>query len=100
MSATTGEQTELVYGVTRSGDDVEATFIPRPRAETLARLFDAMYRARTWGDLRRLLTPELYTLVVEHQRYMADDDDLTMPSDDEAFDSDMLTGGDPSDWPG
>jgi hypothetical protein len=89
---------ELVYGLIDSTGDPRQgylVFVRRSRTEDLARVHDAVGRARTWSEFRSLLPPTFE----EELEKSFHDDEVDAPDDSQPFDADRIPGYADGDWP-
>ena len=86
------ERPRLVYGEAGPG----LVFVDPDLAADLAGFWKAVY-SKTWGELKKKVSPARYEHVVE--RYMNTHDDDEEPGPDDAFDgSEMIGDGDYPEW--
>ena len=95
---------DFVYGPI--GDNL--VFMPRPAAERLRAVREALNTSRTWGEFKQAMPADSYQHVVELMREQAEedlsDDDEELPDNWEpgaetAFEAEQIPGFADGDWP-
>jgi hypothetical protein len=89
------EIVEVVYGYVGSG----LVFIFREHAEELSNLWEALNKARTWGEFRRMAGEGRYEEVLDLYEGYDEEAEDPGPHPDEAFDASRISGHDDGDWP-
>lgn len=85
---------DLIYAIHKNAPDF-LVFMPRKRAADLARVWDALYSARTWGEFRNKMPAEEYD---DYMTRSFDDNEKPRPRDDEAY-SQTEEGWEDGEWP-
>ncbi len=104
--SSTTVDTTLVYGDGGQG----LLFLEEEYAVDIGDFREALYRAKTWGDLKGMVTEQRYRETVEawmeteHDRLSdeAEDDEepeVAAPEPDDTFDAEEIAGYSDGDWP-
>jgi len=92
-NAVQDEHRDLAYG--RSLYEGELVILPRKEAVRIAAMYRAAATARTWGEFKVMAPPGVYEQIGE----VLEENEETLPEDDEPFDHNHIPGCADGDWP-